>query len=620
MTQYRRAPHTAPRLSAIASCVLAVFGTAASQALDPALAHAATPAHAARSNHDSSKPRLQRSGDANRRAGRHLQQARPAPTRPAATLAVDNCNDSGPGSLRDTLATAVDGDTIDLAGLTCSTITLTSGAMHVDAAVEIQGPGRDLLTIDGNAGDLVLVTYGPSLRLADLTLANGASSDGVGGCLWAAGNLEFVNARSTGCVAGNGSNDSAFGAGLDALGDVMLVNSIVTGNSATAAGSARGGGIYAGGVTYIVGGSIISDNLATVSGQYGESRGGGLFSLQSVVVAEASRITGNRVEALDESANYSTAYGGGIHVGVGGEAIMLGATVSGNTAHSELGWSYGGGINAGEYGDVGGGVMVVQSTVSGNVVSANCDSCFIQGGGMNTFDQAVAKYSTIRDNQVLSAVDSDGVSRGGGLFAMTAYGASGEIQVLQSTISGNTTRGGEAGYGEGMGGAIGTFGAELLVLNSTIAFNTASHVGGGLAPDGSYGGTTTLVSSIVAQNQAPRNAEIGLPDWAPPPAVAGSNNLLLAAPDPGVTLPADTLFADPLLQPLAGNGGLTATHAIPGCSPAIDAGLNPEAIDFDQRADPYVRMFAGGVDIGAFEFQPDPDAIFTFGFDPSPCP
>jgi hypothetical protein len=600
--------------------VLAVFGTAASQALDPALAHAATPATAARSNHDSSKPRLQRSRDANRRAGRHLQQARPAPTRPVATLAVDNCNDAGPGSLRDTLATAIDGDTIDLSGLTCSTITLTSGVLYADGSLEIRGPGRDLLTIDGNASDLVLVHYGESLRLADLTLANGASSDGIGGCLWGAGNLEFTNARATGCVAGDGSNNSAWGAGLDALGNVILVNSIVTGNSAKAAGSAQGGGVYAGRMAYVLGGSIISDNLATVSGHYGESRGGGLFAGQSVVVAEASRITGNRVEALDESANYSTAYGGGIHVG-GGAAVVVAATVSGNTAHSELGWSYGGGINAGEYGGVGGGVVVVQSTVSGNVVSANCDSCLIQGGGMNTFDQAVAKYSTIRDNQVLSAVDSDGISRGGGLFAMTSYGASGEIQVLQSTISGNTTRGGEAGYGEGMGGAIGTIGAELLVLNSTIAFNTASHVGGGLAPDiGSYGGATTLVSSIVAQNQAPRNAEIGLPDWAPPPAVAGSNNLLLAAPDAEVILPADTLFADPLLQPLAGNGGPTATHAIPACSPAIDAGLNPEDAEFDQRLDPYVRVFAGGVDIGAFELQPDPDAIFTFGFDPSPCP
>ena len=48
-----------------------------------------------------------------------------------ASIVVTNCDDSGPGSLRDAVAGAASGDTIDLSQLTCSTITLTSGAIEI---------------------------------------------------------------------------------------------------------------------------------------------------------------------------------------------------------------------------------------------------------------------------------------------------------------------------------------------------------------------------------------------------------------------------------------------------------------------------------------------------------
>jgi len=44
--------------------------------------------------------------------------------KPHAVLSVTNCNDSGTGSLRDAIASAASGDTIDLDGLTCAAITL----------------------------------------------------------------------------------------------------------------------------------------------------------------------------------------------------------------------------------------------------------------------------------------------------------------------------------------------------------------------------------------------------------------------------------------------------------------------------------------------------------------
>ena len=61
--------------------------------------------------------------------------------------------------------------------------------------------------------------------------------------------------------------------------------------------------------------------------------------------------------------------------------------------------------------------------------------------------------------------------------------------------------------------------------------------------------------------------------------------------------------ADPLLGPLADNGGPTLTHALLPGSPAINAG-DPGAAslpEFDQRGPGFPRVAAGRIDIGAFE-------------------
>ncbi len=64
---------------------------------------------------------------------------------------------------------------------------------------------------------------------------------------------------------------------------------------------------------------------------------------------------------------------------------------------------------------------------------------------------------------------------------------------------------------------------------------------------------------------------------------------------------------DPLLGELRDHGGPSLTLAIHPGSPAIDAG-NPAAVAgldgvpvYDQRGEPFTRVFAGRIDIGAFE-------------------
>jgi hypothetical protein len=60
---------------------------------------------------------------------------------------------------------------------------------------------------------------------------------------------------------------------------------------------------------------------------------------------------------------------------------------------------------------------------------------------------------------------------------------------------------------------------------------------------------------------------------------------------------------DPLLGPLLDNGGPTLTHALLSGSPAIHAGNNAYATDWDQRGPGYPRIVNGIIDIGAFEVQ-----------------
>ena len=66
----------------------------------------------------------------------------------AATITVTNTNDSGPGSLRQALAVAHDGDSITFA--VSGVITLTSGGLGVTKNVTISGPGANQLAVDGN--------------------------------------------------------------------------------------------------------------------------------------------------------------------------------------------------------------------------------------------------------------------------------------------------------------------------------------------------------------------------------------------------------------------------------------------------------------------------------------
>ena len=67
----------------------------------------------------------------------------------------------------------------------------------------------------------------------------------------------------------------------------------------------------------------------------------------------------------------------------------------------------------------------------------------------------------------------------------------------------------------------------------------------------------------------------------------------------GFTQPTDIGGVSPQLDPLASNGGPTATHAPMPTSPAIDAAVTANCAALDQRG--VARPQGGACDIGAYE-------------------
>jgi hypothetical protein len=165
----------------------------------------------------------------------------------------------------------------------------------------------------------------------------------------------------------------------------------------------------------------------------------------------------------------------------------------------------------------------------------------------------------------------------------------------------------------------------LEVFNSTIVNNSAVD-GGGIARAGGTSLTPlSMTSTIVAKNTASSGTG---PDLFLNGDVITAVNSLIGVEDSGgffqgvnsknnlVGTVATPL--DPVIGPLANNGGPTLTHALLTGSPAIDYGINTVTpLTSDQRGSPYVRVFdqavpqgpeSDGTDMGAFELQPNPTA------------
>jgi len=260
------------------------------------------------------------------------------------------------------------------------------------------------------------------------------------------------------------------------------------------------------------------------------------------------------------------------------------------------------------------------------------------GGGMyNELGSPKLNYVLFLDNSSL---------RGGGMRNLTC-----SPELLNVTFSGNTAnRGGglsnvgssprlinvtffenraiDVTSGSGVGGGMENYDSSPELINVTFSANSSSGHGGGIYNDYS---ASKLINVTFFGNTATGSGG-GIYDWSPDINPTKITNTILwgntaDADDSdqifvsGFTKPivsysviqggcptgatCDIIITDdPILGPLADNGGFTQTHALLPGSSAIDAGNSDPAVcpDTDQRG--VARPIGNGCDIGAYEFAP----------------
>ena len=500
------------------------------------------------------------------------------------TITVTNTNDAGRGTLRAAIAQAdvdVTADTILFAPSVTGTIALLSALPDLSANINIAGPGSSDLTVarssaagtnfrifnvpigavvsisgmtitgglvsdpgsDGNASGGGIENSG-TLSITDVTISDNTAgmSFGLGGVGGEGGGIEnsgmlsisdaTINANEAVFAASTpgfgGGGEGGFGGGINNTGSFSVIDTAFTGNT----GDGSGGAI------------LNSGNLSVTDSTFSHNRGGGFISPGGAIGNTGSATVNGSTFASNTSANG----GGGINNN--GTLSLNGSIFTGNNAYNNIG----GGINNS------GTMTISNTTFTGNSNQGG-------GGAIGNSGSLSVTSSTFADNSAISSDIFNGISDipnpgdGGGIDN------GGTLSITNTTFNGNSASNGNTDQG-GSGGAIFNSGT-LSVTQVTMADNSVSgdgSAGGGIAISA---GSNIAVMSIDSIFDNPEGGNIS--------GGSASNFQSLGhnlfSDNPGVPLdPTDLINLDPLLGPLAANGGPTQTMALLPGSPAIDAG------------------------------------------------
>jgi len=385
----------------------------------------------------------------------------------AATITVTNTNDSGPGSLRQALAVAHDGDRITFA--VSGTITLTSGALVVAKSVTISGPGADQLSIVGIPFQSVFAVG--AATISGLTIRNGAVGIDNGGtltvrnCVISGMSVGGIHNVSSLTVVNSNVSDNFFGI-YNITGEFGVVTATIL--STTVSGNSAGGVVAApnffGGRAYI---TIID---CTISGNFSATGGGGIFATNTSLSVANSTISGNSTGSS----------GGGISVSGSGlvpGSSIVNSTISGNSAKTS-----GGGIS--------GGATVENSTISGNSVGTS-------GGGI---------YNNSSLDVTLSTITGNSAPSGGGIYTV------GSVEVSNTILNAGA-------LGENIFNNGGTVTSDGYNLSSDDGGGYLTGAGDQINTDPSLGplqdnGGPTLTHALLPGSPA---IDAGDPNFSPPP-------------------------------------------------------------------------------------------------------
>ncbi len=416
------------------------------------------------------------------------------------------------------------------------TIVLTS-PLNVTKTTIIDGGG--LITLSGGGTTNVIYNDAPLLTLRNLTIRDGfwrmpasiTGRDIVDGGAGVRGeyrasltveNSTFLNNRIESLATDIGKAvDNGGGAIFNHTGTLIIRNSVFRGNHAQNSG---GGAVHVLHSNVEVTDTVFENNSSTI-------HGGGYYG-DGIIPGTAGWMRFTRVSFLNNTAN---GQGGGAFVYMyynrepQSSATFDQVRFIGNRVTTDVrGFSYGGGLRAGN-----GIIYVNNTTFQGNQANK-------AGGAIWTGEigRIYLTNVTISGNR---AVDANAL--GGGI----RIASSGPFVMTNVTIANN-----HAGY---RGGALSGGGNNVTLRNTIIGRNTAGNPFGENILCGQYyinGG-----GNIQATNNYTR----------------GSN------PQCAVGIP----IVDPELEPLADYGGFGEIHGLLPDSPAVDAGVNLNCADTDQR-------------------------------------
>ncbi len=314
--------------------------------------------------------------------------------------------------------------------------------------------------------------------------------------------------------------------------------------------------------------SPVTINNSTFTANNAGQSGGGIYSRRTNVLY----VNGSTFDA-----NGAPNFGGGIYIGNTGIAFITDSLFTGNAANS----------GAGIYNDNNGSITINRCNFISNnaAVGAGVNN---KNGGMDVFN------STLSGNTASS--------EGG-----AAYNHFGTLNFFNSTLSGNTSGSiGGAIYYTFQGASNGT------ISSCTITGNHAPNGGGVMIWNGQS--VVRIRNSILAGNTGSQGPDLYGTIYSSGYNILGTLGGTWGHMDPAA---GDQIgqfsIINPLLGPLADNGGPTKTRMPLAGSPAINAG-NAFGETADQRG--FARTVNGVTDIGAVEIQNAPASIATFSGTP----